>query len=62
VRAGPWSSALEAGIVRLVRGGWNEVYIENHVAFPMGRFKDDVDASSGAYSKLDQSGEPFKGV
>lgn len=51
-RAGPWSSACEAGKVRLVRGGWNEAYIEEHLAFPMGRLKDQVDASSGAFSKL----------
>lgn len=54
VRAGPWSSALEAGLVRLERGGWNEKYIEEHVAFPKGRYKDQVDASSGAFAKLQE--------
>jgi len=54
VRAGPWSSALEAGLVRLVRGGWNEKYIEEHLAFPKGRYKDQVDGSSGAFSKLQE--------
>jgi phage terminase large subunit-like protein len=52
VRAGPWSSALEAGKVKLVLGGWNDRYIEEHVAFPKGKFKDQVDASAGAFSKL----------
>lgn len=52
VRAGPWSSSCEAGKVRLVRGGWNEAFIEEHLAFPMGRLKDQVDASSGAHAKL----------
>lgn len=52
VRAGPWSSSCEAGKVRLVRGGWNDAYIEEHLAFPMGRLKDQVDASSGAHNKL----------
>ncbi len=52
VRAGPWSSALEAGLVRVVKGGWNEKYIEEHVSFPKGRYKDQVDGSSGAFSKL----------
>jgi len=51
-RARPWSSACEAGVVRLVRGGWNEAYVEEHLAFPMGRLRDQVDASDGAYSKL----------
>ena len=61
VRAGPWSSALEAGIVRLVRGGWNEAFIEEHVAFPMSRFKDQVDASSDAFAKV-RAGDPFGGI
>ncbi|CAK0775044.1 hypothetical protein CCP3SC1AL1_770001 [Gammaproteobacteria bacterium] len=52
VRAGPWSSSCEAGRVRLVRGGWNESYIEEHLSFPLGRLKDQVDASSGAHNKL----------
>jgi predicted phage terminase large subunit-like protein len=52
VRAGPWSSACMAGIVRLVNGGWNKAFIEEHVAFPKGRYKDQVDASSGAYGKV----------
>jgi len=52
VRAGPWSSACEAGIVRLVRGGWNEAFIDEHVAFPMGRLKDQVDASSDAFLRV----------
>jgi predicted phage terminase large subunit-like protein len=56
VRAGPWSSALEAGKVRLLVGGWNEPYIEEHVAFPKGRYKDQVDGSSGAYARLIKSG------
>lgn len=52
VRAGPWSSACMAGIVRLVSGGWNKAFIEEHVAFPKGKYKDQVDGSSGAYGKV----------
>jgi phage terminase large subunit-like protein len=52
VRAGPWSSALQGGGVRLVRGGWNEAYIEEHVAFPKGKYDDQEDWSSWGYSKL----------
>lgn len=51
-RAGPLSSAAEAGIVRLVRGGWNEEFIDEAVAFPGGAFKDQIDAASDAYNKL----------
>jgi predicted phage terminase large subunit-like protein len=52
LRAGPWSTACEAGQVRVVRGGWNTDYIEEHVAFPKGKYDDQVDGSSGAFGKL----------
>jgi len=52
VRAGPWSSALQGGQVRLVRGAWNETFIEEHVAFPKGKFDDQVDMASVGYSKM----------
>jgi len=53
VRAGPWSSALQGGMVRLVRGAWNEAFIEEHVAFPKGKFDDQVDATSWGYGKME---------
>ncbi len=52
LRAGPWSSACQAGMVRLVRGAWNDGYIEEHVAFPKGKYDDQVDVSSTGFSKL----------
>jgi len=52
VRAGPWSTAVEGGQVRLVRAGWNAAYIEEHVAFPKGKNDDQVDPSAHGYSKL----------
>jgi len=51
-RAGPWSSALEAGRVQLVRGGWNEEFIEEHLTFPRGAFDDQVDMASWGFGKL----------
>lgn len=51
-RADPWSSALQAGQVRLVRGAWNEAFIEEHISFPKGNYDDQVDAASWGYSKL----------
>jgi predicted phage terminase large subunit-like protein len=48
----PWEAQLEAGNVRLLRGGWNQAYIDEHCAAPNGKFKDQIDASSGAFSKL----------
>ena len=52
VRAGPYSSACQAGRVRLVRGGWNQAYVDELAAFPSGRHDDQVDSSSGAFMKL----------
>lgn len=59
-RAEPWSCQLAAGSVALVDDGTWDVaaYIEEHVNFrpfedgPLGRFKDQVDASSGAFNLL----------
>jgi phage terminase large subunit-like protein len=47
-----WSSACEAGRVRLVRGAWNDGFIERHVGFPKHRYDDDVDAASWGFAKL----------
>lgn len=52
VRAGPWSSACQSGHVFLVRGAWNNDYVEEHIAFPKGKWDDQVDVSSTGYSKL----------
>lgn len=52
VRADPWSSALQGGMVRLVRAGWNHAFIDEHVAFPKGQFDDQVDMASWGFSKL----------
>ncbi len=51
-RSYPFQAQCEAGNVRLVRGPWNYVYIDELTAFPNGRYKDQVDASSGAFNKL----------
>jgi predicted phage terminase large subunit-like protein len=51
-RARPLAAQAEAGSVRLVRGGWNQAYLEELCAFPLGSFADQVDASSGAFNKL----------
>lgn len=57
VRAGPFSAACERGDVKLVRGAWNETYLDELCAFPQEGVKDDqVDASTNAYKQL--SGGP----
>lgn len=54
-RVEPFASQCEAGNVSLVRGDWNESYIDELCLFPGGAFKDQVDASSGAFGRLAQS-------
>ena len=51
-RADPWSVQVNNGNVYLLKGEWNHKYIEEHRYFPYGTYKDQVDASSGAFSKL----------
>lgn len=51
-RADPWSVQVNNGNVYLLKGDWNQKYIEEHRFFPYGTYKDQVDASSGAFAKL----------
>lgn len=51
-RADPFSAQVEAGNVILVAGAWNAGYISQLEDFPNGKYKDKVDASSGAFNKL----------
>jgi len=51
-RADPWSVQVNDGNVMLLHGDWNHDFIEEHRYFPFGRFKDQVDSASGAFSKL----------
>jgi predicted phage terminase large subunit-like protein len=47
----PFSAQCEHGNVRIVRGEWNEAYFVEGESFPAGH-KDQMDASSGAYSQV----------
>jgi predicted phage terminase large subunit-like protein len=51
VRAGPLSSAAQAGKVKLVKGNWLEPFLSEVTAFPKGRFDDQVDAGASAFNK-----------
>ncbi|PSJ60758.1 phage terminase large subunit [Pseudaminobacter soli (ex Li et al. 2025)] len=51
-RAEPFSAQCEAGNVFIVLGDWNADYIDELCLFPGGSFKDQVDASSGAFGRL----------
>jgi len=55
-RAGPYSGMCQAGNVYLMRGGWNHDFVEEHVAFPKGKYDDQVDAAASAFNKLSEVG------
>lgn len=50
VRLEPFAAQAEAGNVQLVRGPWNAAYIEEMGAVPNGRYRDQADATAGAYA------------
>lgn len=52
LRASPVSSQAEAGNVYLVVGPWINDFLDEVSAFPIGKYKDQVDAMSGAFNKL----------
>lgn len=51
-RADPYSVQVNEGNVLLLRGEWNQPFIEEHRFFPFGTYKDQVDAAAGAFNKL----------
>ncbi len=55
-RAEPFSSQCEAGNVFIVEGTWNADYLDELCLFPGGSFKDQVDATSGAFGRLSAPG------
>jgi predicted phage terminase large subunit-like protein len=51
-RAGPVASQAEAGNIILVKGAWNDPFLEVICWFPRGANDDDVDTLSGAFNYL----------
>ena len=51
-RADPFSVQVNNGNVFLLTGAWNKEYLEELENFPFSTYKDQVDASSGAFNKL----------
>ena len=51
-RADPYSVQVNNGNVLLLKGDWNYEFVEEHRFFPNSAYKDQVDASSGAFAKL----------
>jgi predicted phage terminase large subunit-like protein len=59
VRLEPFAAQAEAGNVRLVRGQWNGAYIDELCAVPNSRYRDQADASAGAFTRLAGGGVFF---
>lgn len=55
-RAAPFASRVNAGQVLMVRGAWNAALLDELAVFPMGAHDDQVDALSGAWALLGDSG------
>jgi predicted phage terminase large subunit-like protein len=51
-RARPASAQAEAGNVKLLRGAWNETFLDEVCAFPNAMFDDQVDAFADALNEL----------
>ena len=60
IRAEPFAAQCEAGNVKLVRGDWNETYLDELTVFPNGLHDDQVDASSGAFNRLLGLGQSYE--
>ena len=59
-RAGPLAAQAEAGNVLIVRGDWNREFLDELAGFPMGKFKDQVDAATRAFGELLQPQPRFE--
>lgn len=51
-RADPLSVQVNEGKIWIVKGEWNKEYIDEFEYFPFSTYKDQVDATSGAFAKL----------
>jgi predicted phage terminase large subunit-like protein len=52
VRAEPFAAQVQGGNVYIVAGIWQNDLLDEMVSFPNGKFKDQVDACSGAFNRL----------
>lgn len=52
VRADPLASQASVGKVKLLAAPWNAAFLEEAEMFPLGKLKDYIDGSSGAFNKM----------
>jgi predicted phage terminase large subunit-like protein len=51
-RAEPYAAQVQGGNVFICQGAWNRQYFQELEEFPQGKYRDQVDASSGAFNKI----------
>jgi predicted phage terminase large subunit-like protein len=51
-RADPFSVQVNEGNVYMVAGEWNQAFIDEMKFFPLSKYKDQIDAASGAANRL----------
>ncbi len=61
-RAFPLSVKAEAGLIKLVRAGWNSPFLDELDVFPYGEHDDIVDSLSGAYEIITVIEEIMEGL
>jgi predicted phage terminase large subunit-like protein len=54
MRSDPFSAQVNGGNVRMVRAEWNADFINEMKYFPNSKYKDQADASSGAFASLNR--------
>ena len=62
IRAMPFSSQVNMDNVYMAPGEWNKEYLNELTLFPNSKYKDQVDASSGAFTLLTFSQKSNIGV
>ena len=51
-RAEPFAAQVQGGNVSLVAGNWHYALLDEMESFPQGKYRDQVDACSGAFNRL----------
>lgn len=57
-RAESMSAQAEAGNIKIVKGEWNKEFLDEITVFPVGKFKDQVDAATRAFNILTDDKKP----
>lgn len=62
LRANPFAAQAEALNVKIKNAKWTAGYLDRLTSFPFGTYKDDVDATSGAFNKVALEGTLQTGI